>query len=217
MTTVPSQSPCVPRTPKQQDRVARMLQAARQAFSQKSFHEVLMDDVAREAGVGKGTIYRYFPDKENLYFAVIFDGIESLRSRIRAMLPVQSNVEETIRDLVQILVTFFSQNRFFFRLMNIEDSKVGGESKPNRRRWHRERSELVDAIVQTLERTRDNAAAHIPYPRTDAQILLGMVRGILRTNPDELSISQTTEEIVRIYLHGILCPGASSASFNPSV
>ena len=44
---------------------ARILEAARELFAQ-SEHDVLMDDIARRAGVGVGTVYRHFPDKEAL-------------------------------------------------------------------------------------------------------------------------------------------------------
>ena len=109
-----------PRTPKQQDRAARILDSARRAFAENPFDEVLIEDVARQAGVGKGTIYRYFPDKESLYFAVIFQGIEELKEQIRSVLTIQSQLEIKIRELIGTLVAFFQQNRFFFRLMRCQ-------------------------------------------------------------------------------------------------
>jgi AcrR family transcriptional regulator len=192
----------LPRTPRQHDRLTCMLRAARQAFAEKPFHDVLMDDVARKAGVGKGTIYRYFPDKESLYFAVIFSGIEDLQSRIREAIPSQGNLEKTLRELVCTLASFFRQNRFFFRLMNIEDSKIGGGSNPNHRRWQQERNQLIDAIAEMLMRARETDALHVVYPRTEAQLLFGMVRSVLRYNEDNLTVGQMSDEIVRIYLHG---------------
>ena len=192
-----------PRTPKQQDRAARILDSARRAFAENPFDEVLMEDVARQAGVGKGTIYRYFPDKESLYFAVIFQGIEELKEQIRSVLTIQSQLEIKIRELIGTLVAFFQQNRFFFRLMNLEDGKVGGESRPNRQQWHRERADLIDAIAAVLEYGRDTGALDIVYPRTEAQILLGMVRSVLRHNEEDLAVQQMADEIARIFFSGV--------------
>ncbi|MFN3385331.1 MAG: TetR/AcrR family transcriptional regulator [Candidatus Thermochlorobacter sp.] len=47
-----------------------LLHAAIAVFSQKGFHETKMQDIADEAGVGKGTLYEYFETKEDLFFAV---------------------------------------------------------------------------------------------------------------------------------------------------
>jgi len=198
-----AQSLKTPKTPKQQDRAVRILDTARRAFAQNLFDEVLMEDVARQAGVGKGTIYRYFPDKESLYFAVIFEGIEDLKQQIRSVLTTQSYLEMETRELIGTLVFFFQKNRFFFRLMNLEDGKVGGEGRPNRQRWHRERGGLIDAIAAVLEHGRDTGALDIVHPRTEAQILLGMVRSVLRHNEEDLTVAQMAEEIARIFFTGV--------------
>ena len=202
MADKPTKSTKTPRTPKQCERADRILGAARRAFAENPFHEVLVDDVAREAGVGKGTIYRYFPDKESLYFAGIFDGIAGLQQRIRSSITAEGDIETRIRALVEAYISFFRQNRFFFRLMNIEDSKVGGEGRPNRRRWGEERARLIDAVVEVLEQGREGGALQIQHPRTDAQILLGMVRALLRHNQEGLTTGQMADEIARIYCRG---------------
>ena len=55
-----------------------ILDAASQVFALRPFHEVLIDDIAADASIGKGTIYRYFPTKEDLYFATILHGLDTL-------------------------------------------------------------------------------------------------------------------------------------------
>ncbi|MFN8036435.1 MAG: TetR/AcrR family transcriptional regulator [Acidimicrobiia bacterium] len=48
----------------------RILDAARTCFSRFGLRKTAMEDIAREAGLSRGTLYRYFPDKESLYSAV---------------------------------------------------------------------------------------------------------------------------------------------------
>ena len=192
------------KTPKQQDRASRILKAARRAFAEDEFHKVLMEDVARSAGVGKGTVYRYFPDKESLYFAVIFDGLIGLKCRIRESLETWDSPETRIRGMVETLISFFRQNRYFFRLMSIEDSKVEGGGNPNRKRWHRERSGLVKAIAEVLARGQEAGMLEVADSRTDAHLLLGMVRAMVRRRRTQLTGPQMAEEICRVYLYGLV-------------
>ena len=56
------------KTAEQADKV---LDAAAQLFGLRRFHEVRMEDIAAEAEVGKGTLYRYFADKEELYLGLL--------------------------------------------------------------------------------------------------------------------------------------------------
>src|SRR6202043_2112108 len=49
----------------------KMLEAAGRLFGTRRFHEVRMEDVASEADVSKGTLYRYFRDKDEMYLALL--------------------------------------------------------------------------------------------------------------------------------------------------
>ena len=191
-------------TPKQQDRRDRILRAARKAFAENDFHKVLMEDVARTAGVGKGTIYRYFPDKESLYFSVIFDGIHGLKHQIQESLVSDDTTEMRGRTVVDTLISFFRQNRYFFRLMSIEDSKVVGDRNPNRRRWHKERAGLVEGISEVLSPGAQDGSLHVLDPETDAHMLLGMVRAVVRRKSSRLCKRDMAAGICRVFLHGIL-------------
>jgi AcrR family transcriptional regulator len=60
----------------------RVLAAARDAFAEDGI-AVPLDDIARRAGVGAGTVYRHFPTKEALFEAVMIDRMQQLADRAR--------------------------------------------------------------------------------------------------------------------------------------
>lgn len=64
---------------------ARVLEAASQAFATEGVG-VSLDEVARRAGVGPGTVHRHFPTKEALYEAVVVDHLEHLIVQAREAL-----------------------------------------------------------------------------------------------------------------------------------
>jgi AcrR family transcriptional regulator len=55
----------------------RILDASRVAFAERGLG-VSMDEIARQAGVGVGTVYRRFPDKEELIEALFLDGLAEI-------------------------------------------------------------------------------------------------------------------------------------------
>src|SRR6266545_3604820 len=55
----------------------RVLEAAKEAFAAEGL-AVPLDEIARRAGVGAGTVYRHFPTKEALFEAVILDRVRKL-------------------------------------------------------------------------------------------------------------------------------------------
>ena len=56
---------------------ARLIDAARQAYAEYGV-EARLDDIAKRAGVGPGTLYRHFPTREALLIAVYRDDVEAL-------------------------------------------------------------------------------------------------------------------------------------------
>jgi len=63
----------------------RILTAARELFAAGP-PEVQMDDLARRAGVGVGTVYRHFPDKEALMGELVRERFEQFNERLRLAL-----------------------------------------------------------------------------------------------------------------------------------
>jgi AcrR family transcriptional regulator len=66
-------------------RRAQLLLLARKAFSDRSYDEVSIDDLAREAKISKGLLYHYFPTKRDLYVAGLREIAEELVQRCTAI------------------------------------------------------------------------------------------------------------------------------------
>jgi AcrR family transcriptional regulator len=62
----------------------RVLRTAQQLFAQDGLG-VPLDEIARRAGVGPGTVHRHFPTKEALYLAVAIDELERLVAEAKAL------------------------------------------------------------------------------------------------------------------------------------
>src|SRR5947209_12974868 len=73
-----------PRGPRQAERRAAILAAALEEFSASGFASARLDDVARRAGVAKGTIYLYFRDKESLFQELVRSMVSPIVGRIEA-------------------------------------------------------------------------------------------------------------------------------------
>lgn len=94
----------------------RILRAAIEVFASRGYHQALLDDVAKAAGVGKGTIYLYVPDKEGLLLEAIRHQMEvherHLHERVQA-------TKDTIDKLYQLIYLDFQH-----LLNNVELAKV---------------------------------------------------------------------------------------------
>ena len=74
----PSPSVAAPRQRRKEARPQELLKAALELFVEKGFSATRSEEVAARAGVSKGTLYLYFPSKEELFKAVVRNNIAAL-------------------------------------------------------------------------------------------------------------------------------------------
>ena len=189
----------------------QILEEAARLFSSQRFDEVLMDDIAQSAGVAKGTLYTYFSDKEELYFAVVFEGISRLNQQVLESASGQKDPERQLRNIVYSIVSFVVQNGFFYKLLSIEDSKSGAGKSVNRERWREQRNIQLNAIESVLTAGRSEGVFQIRHPSVEAAILRDMVRSTVISAGAMLSVDEMVDVIMRIFLNGICRPQSISA------
>ncbi|WP_315735954.1 TetR/AcrR family transcriptional regulator [Bradyrhizobium sp. SZCCHNR1093] len=106
METKPQERPRKPRADAQRNR-ERVLEAAKAVFSAGGA-EASLEAVARQAGVGIGTLYRHFPTREDLFEAVYRREVEQLSELAEALKSEPSPVEALrrwLRSTVQFVAT----------------------------------------------------------------------------------------------------------------
>ena len=181
----------------------QILEEAARLFSSQRFDEVLMDDIAQSAGVAKGTLYTYFSDKEELYFAVIFEGISRLNQQVLEKASSQKDPEKKLRDIVHSIVSFVAQNGFFYKLLSIEDSKSNTGKSVNRERWREERKIQLEAIESVLMAGHSEGSFRVCDSFVEAAILRDMVRSTVINAGGKLSVDEMVDLIMRIFIDGI--------------
>jgi len=96
-----------------------ILEAARRVFFQHGYRNTTMDMVASEAELGKGTLYEYFTTKEELYVALLEDGLRILDDFMaRASSEAASEpLEQAIRRVARQYWRFAEQYPEYFTLL----------------------------------------------------------------------------------------------------
>lgn len=112
-----------PRTDAQRNR-ERILEAAKEAFT-RSGANASLDDIAKQAGVGAGTLYRHFPTRDALLEAVYRVEVEKLaaaESELSGKLPPV----EALRAWMLLFVDYIATKQIIAPALN---TLVGGSSK----------------------------------------------------------------------------------------
>src|SRR5262249_42480633 len=123
-----------------------MLDAASRLFARQRFHEVRMEDIAAEAEVGKGTLYRYFSDKEELYLALLGRGAKQLVDRLQDEVAHIEGAHDRLVAIAEGLVAFFDEQPHLFDLIQRAEVLHGPDFP-----WQQTRQEVQRLIQDTFK------------------------------------------------------------------
>lgn len=177
-----------------------ILEVAAKLFARRHYHEVRMEDVAQAAGVAKGTIYRYFRDKEDLYLGLILTALERLYKEVVTGVERTEDPEEKLLVHVRCSVDFFVRHPYFFELVQRIET-TGNQKKVASLNASRQKFfTLVGGFIQNLEVTGKYEVNRLDLATL---ALTGMIRQILRLHPQPFP-ADLPEWIRGQFLKGLL-------------
>ncbi|MGO9057228.1 MAG: TetR/AcrR family transcriptional regulator [Candidatus Binataceae bacterium] len=178
---------------------ARILKSAMELFGDKGFDYVPIDEVAAHAGVGKGSVYRQFGSKEQLYAESVIEGFVQLRNQIETGLTGAASIPERIATIVRHTLSYFWTRRQFFVLLR-DPTKL---PRAQEIRYRRERGHLSSLINEVL---REGANSGLIREDLDfdllSESLLGMIRGVQRYKGPNVQLEEATRTVVATFLYG---------------
>ncbi len=156
-----SQAPGAARDESREERKAqsrrRILDSAREVFFRDGFMAANLDEVAEKAGVAKGTLYRYFDSKADLYVAVLADNGKVFTERMREAAAQSGGAPEALRTLSRFYLDHWLSHQEYFQIFwAIDNQSVIGQLPPSvvdevSRLWEESLSILEGVLAQGVE------------------------------------------------------------------
>lgn len=128
-----------------------IVNAARVVFARKGFNRGIIDEIAKEAGVAKGTVYLYFPSKKGIYQAVLNRDMESLTSSTLDRIDKESDLKEKIRAFALARIENSDTKRDFFKIMDTDSGSLSF-TRTQYRNWLKEPVQRLASAIETASR-----------------------------------------------------------------
>ena len=198
-----------------EDRPREICAAALDIFAEKGFAAARLDEIARRAGVSKGTLYLYFHSKEDLFRAVVRDTVAPNIELVRGIV---DSVDVPFADIVRALLPRFAVLAQSVRVGAVAKMVIG-ESRnfPELAKvWHDEVVSKMLAILGTLiRRAQQRGEVRSGDPRLHAMSLMGaMLMGVLwretlePVGGEPLDLEALARQHAETVLHGMLAETA---------
>jgi AcrR family transcriptional regulator len=174
-----------------------ILAAAEELFARSSYDAVQMDDIARQAKVGKPTIYRYFTSKDELFLEVFRTALQQLQRQLSAVLATDLTPTAALDEIFRISFSLLGNQVSALRLLT--------DGQPSlivrwREEFDRYRLFLVSMFRQVIERGMVMGEFRTVDMDMVPPMLVGMIRGGLMSVSDNPARQQMSAAAIDLVL-----------------
>jgi TetR/AcrR family fatty acid metabolism transcriptional regulator len=203
--------PGVERAQEKEVKRQKIMQAAIKVFSRKGYSPAALDEVAKGAGIAKGTLYLYFQDKEDLFFSTIMHVIDNLSLFLQEKVDEKNSPIKILEDLAFYQLQYFSQNRDFFGIFQtILNDNLLVNHKKLFNMLLKKKSDLIDYESKIVEKGKAEGLIRGDIETLDiVNSFDGMVETTIKQVGDfektnkEFDVNSRIKAIMKIFLEGV--------------
>ena len=176
-----------PQNRRERERILRreaILDSAQKEFAEKGYARAKLEDIARRAEFGKGTLYNYFPGgKQGMLFASfdqLFEDSEILiqESFSEAVMQLKSFREAFYDYTLSCLSFYHDRKELFFILVKEAHRMCFGEDKQHVEYFRQKKDTIIEALAKPVEQAMQAGDLREMNPSAVAHMILGNIEGL---------------------------------------
>ncbi|MFQ5842723.1 MAG: TetR/AcrR family transcriptional regulator [Thermodesulfobacteriota bacterium] len=191
-------------------RRADILLAAEKVFAAKGFYGSTMDEIAKRAEFGTGSLYRYFQGKKDLYFSLIDEKVEEITRLVGAELGKDLPPIDRIASILHLQLSFIQKNRDFFKIYISERNRFEWTMKDDLGKGvHEKFMAYIDSLEEVMRQGIGVGQLKEMDPRDMAHGFVGIVNSFVFEwimSPGAYSLVSKGRTIMNIFFEGVRGP-----------
>jgi AcrR family transcriptional regulator len=161
-------------------RCGQILEAARQAFVKTGVAKTSVDQIARSAGIAKGTIYLYYKSKDDILRQLLDADLAELQAETLPAISNDGALEERLERFFRAFLGFFERNRDFIEQCHLDMS-------PDVRKKAKQKLGLVfsaqaaawtNALFESRRSGRGASELNVARTKALAHTIIGLAHGL---------------------------------------
>lgn len=188
-----------------------MLSAALSLFSEKGYHNVSIQEIAKSAEFAIGTLYKFFQNKEALYRALVFEQSEKFHTVLMSALDEPEDEMEILRNYIRTKSDLFCENLPFIRLYLAENRGISytlreGFDEEIRQRYNRVLEKLAAAIDRGMRKKRFRNIADPFGIAVAIDSTVNSFHLLWLDTPEKYPYPEDPDAVLNIFFKGLLGP-----------
>lgn len=166
----------------------------------QGFAGTSMQEIADAAGVGKSTLYDYFPTKDHVLLFVFEEQLDALQEQAKGILAQDIAVEEKLTKIIYAQLDFLLDNKSFFIEISMQVMQLGQAAQKG---VMKRRYVYQDLLRGLLEQGVQEGVFRSINTRLAARALLSIMEALAYTTRPTRTPREMLADALDIFMHGI--------------
>jgi|SRR5664280_1042624 AcrR family transcriptional regulator len=159
-----------------------------------------MQEIARAAGIGKSTLYDYFPTKDHVLLFVFEEELDLLQEQAEGIAAQAGPVEEKLIRILEAQLENLHKNKNFFSELSLQVMQLGPAAQA---RIMKKRYAYQDLLRGVLEQGVLEGAFRPINTRLATRALLSIMEGMVYTTRPTGTPREMLADALDMFMHGI--------------
>jgi AcrR family transcriptional regulator len=188
-----------------------ILEVAQKRFGLYGLEKTTMNEIAADLNMSKGSIYYYFPDKEQLYKTVVEKEHDEFIQKVNEKINELDNPSEMLKEYIKINLQFF---RIFLNLSRTRLNELTGLNPFMKKIIAETRSKEIATLSDIFGKGKRKGNFQIDNPDEIANLFLDLIRGLRKliigkkdifylANSEYNDLTKKINLFTNIFLNGI--------------
>jgi AcrR family transcriptional regulator len=186
-----------------------ILSAAVKLFAEKGYEYTTLDEIAEAAEFGKGTLYNYFQNKEDLYLAILEDIFESFLFNLKKISKTTRSFYDFVYEVIENVLRFHMENQYAFMLLVHERLHVVKntpfEIPEKLKKMHQESERIHKKRIREAIKNGEIASLDVDkIIHIYRSMMFAYIFGIVSCNKNsEIDVAKETQFVTSVLFNGI--------------
>lgn len=196
---------------KEREREARreaILDAAAYVFSQKTYYEATLDEIAARAELAKGTLYNYYRDKGDIFASLIDRGFRRFQQQLDEIIAARDCLRDLITGCFEVSLKVVRDHRYMYRLMLTAGEHLSERTQSNIiDQWHEQAYTAARKLADALVTIPETSTLPESERMTGAMLVMSAIHSLHHRQmmePDEQPLRNDIENFVRLLCRALI-------------
>ena len=182
----------------------KIIESAKELFLRNGYHETSMSAIAKNADLGKGTLYWHFDSKDDLFQSMVTKEAKLMLKELNELAEKNLKADEILKKFIRLRVKNIDENKKTTQMFMDGGNFINEELKKTMIEiFH----SFIDIVEDIIKQGIDEDVFYTSNPEKAASAFIGMINGICSTiifeDRGDIDIEENTEFVYQLFLNGL--------------